>query len=134
MSTTFFELKPKKNKQKKTTEKLVELTKVVTPAVSSYMTYVDTDGIEKKVLSGFTKNSDGSYVLTRVEVNKYDIEERVSYKFTNVNMHYTYIDNEGHEREFNRYDTLVYNSENSTYFGEVGNIEYTKSKVKLFEK
>lgn len=134
MSTTFFELKPKKNKQKKTAEKLVELTKVVTPEVSSYMTYVDTDGVEKKVLSGFTKNADGSYILTRVEVNKYNIEERVSYKFTNVNTHFTYIDNEGNEREFNRYDTLVYNSENSTYFGEVGNVEYTKTKVKLFEK
>lgn len=133
MGATLFELKPKK-KQKKTTENLVELTKVITPASNAYMTYIDTDGNEKRVLSGFTKTTDGSYVFIRTEIDKYDIEERVSYKFTNVNTHFTYIDNEGKEREFNRYDTLVYNSENSTYFGEVGNIEYVKTKVKLYEK
>lgn len=133
MAVTFFNLKPnKKSPQVVQGISSVELVRHFEEGKSATMTYIDNSGEVKNVDGGFTRRSDGSYILEKTTILRHPIYDKTEMTYKDVDAHFSYFDSKGEKRVFNNLDTLQYNEETNSYTGIVEEIEYENIEVEVF--
>lgn len=133
MAVTFFNLKPnKKSPQAVQGISSVELVRHFEEGKSAAMTYIDNSGEVRNVDGGFTRRSDGSYILEKTTILRHPIYEKTEMTYKDVDAHFSYFDSKGEKRVFNNLDTLQYDEETNTYTGIVEEIEYENIEVEVF--
>lgn len=133
MAVTFFNLKPnKKSPQVVQGISSVELVRHFEEGKPATMTYIDNSGEVRNVDGGFTRRSDGSYILEKTTILRHPIYEKTEMTYKDVDAHFSYFDSKGEKRVFNNLDTLQYDGETNTYTGIVEEIEYENIEVEVF--
>lgn len=133
MAVTFFNLKPnKKSPQVVQGISSVELVRHFEEGKPATMTYIDNSGEVRNVDGGFTRRSDGSYILEKTTILRHPIYEKTEMTYKDVDAHFSYFDSKGEKRVFNNLDTLQYDEETNSYTGIVEEIEYENIEVEVF--
>lgn len=133
MSTTNFVInKRKSSKKNETTQKSNNVISFSTSnKQTSYLTYI-VNGVEEVWKGKYSRLRNGSYIYEHTGITKLPLEKHYSYTYKTIDSHFSYFDNEGHERTCNILDSIEYDPESNTYTGEVGLINYEDEEVEIY--
>ena len=111
--------------------KFVKLKKHIGEPVPAKFTYVNNIGEEVEYTGNYTI-SNNSYMFSYIEHKRVNLIPHSTIVKENIKEYFTYLDNNGTERIFNKYDTLKFDG--FTYSGIADFVEYEDEIIEIFEE
>lgn len=119
-----------RRKPKTTNKEQVELTQHISHSIPAYLSYTK-DNKEHKYTGEIYKNANG-YTGILKETEQYPVEMEVKHTYNGDDI-FSYVDKDGYERTFNKFETLHFDEETNTYMGVITEVNYEDSKIEIFE-